>query len=397
MVNIGLLSAALRLVTRYLPWLPGDFGIVEDSFNDAEVFPLIVGCWESCLCDSSPATTQRLINDHGQVVSLVVIVVSVASPGVSFLALCQCRLAVKHSGDATDTGMQQSCRDFSLPAAACYELSLTGTLIFAVFTSVLGSLQYGYGIGVINAPQKIIENHYAKVLEVPIVELTDRSGNETAEPAVHPSVTMYWSLSVSVFSLGGLVSSFFVGWFADKFGRIKSMMIVNTLAVIGALLMGLAPLGQAHALVISGRLITGLYCGLSSGLVPIYIGEISPTSLRGALGTLHQLGIVTGILISQVVGLDFILGSKDLWPVLLGLSGVPAVIQTICLFFCPESPRYAYIKLGREEVAKRKISYQQKSTTANYFHLTIENTCMLAELCVHLMGNSYLWGMATSG
>ncbi|KAG8581236.1 hypothetical protein GDO81_007599 [Engystomops pustulosus] len=141
---------------------------------------------------------------------------------------------------------------------------------------------------------------------------------------------------------------FFVVYF-----RIKAMMVVNSLAVIGALLMGLAPLGQAHALVIAGRLITGLYCGLSSGLVPIYIGEISPTALRGALGTLHQLGIVTGILISQIVGLDFILGSKDLWPVLLGLSGVPAVIQTICLFFCPESPRYAYIKLGREEIAKR--------------------------------------------
>ncbi|CAJ0938813.1 unnamed protein product [Ranitomeya imitator] len=40
-VNIGLLSAALHLVTRCLPWLPCDFGIVEDSFNDAEVFPRI--------------------------------------------------------------------------------------------------------------------------------------------------------------------------------------------------------------------------------------------------------------------------------------------------------------------------------------------------------------------
>ncbi|XP_069831307.1 solute carrier family 2, facilitated glucose transporter member 2 [Dendropsophus ebraccatus] len=231
--------------------------------------------------------------------------------------------------------------------------NLTGTLIFAVFTAVLGSLQYGYGIGVINAPQKVIEKHYAKVLDLPIKEDIVRSGNETTESVVDPAVTMYWSLSVSVFSLGGLVSSFFVGWIADKLGRIKAMMVVNTLAVIGALLMGLAPVGQAHALVIAGRLVTGLYCGLSSGLVPIYIGEISPTALRGALGTLHQLGIVTGILISQVVGLEFILGSKDLWPVLLGLSGVPSVIQTILLFFCPESPRYAYIKLGREEVAKR--------------------------------------------
>ncbi|XP_066446124.1 solute carrier family 2, facilitated glucose transporter member 2 [Eleutherodactylus coqui] len=233
--------------------------------------------------------------------------------------------------------------------------NLTGSLIFAVFTAVLGSLQYGYGIGVINAPQKVIERHYAKVMDLPMDDILARSANETGEIAPHPSVIMYWSLSVSVFSLGGLVSSFFVGWIADKLGRIKAMMVVNTLAVIGALLMGLAPLGQAHALVIAGRLITGLYCGLSSGLVPMYVGEISPTALRGALGTLHQLGIVTGILISQIVGLDFILGSKDLWPVLLGLSGVPAVIQTICLFFCPESPRYIYIKLGREEVAKRNL------------------------------------------
>lgn len=40
--------------------------------------------------------------------------------------------------------------------------------------------------------------------------------------------------------------------------------------------------------------------GLTSGLVPMYIGEISPKAYRGALGTLHQLAIVTGILISQV-------------------------------------------------------------------------------------------------
>ena len=32
----------------------------------------------------------------------------------------------------------------------------------------------------------------------------------------------------------------------------------------------------------------------------MYIGEVAPTTLRGAIGTLHQLAIVTGILISQV-------------------------------------------------------------------------------------------------
>lgn len=40
--------------------------------------------------------------------------------------------------------------------------------------------------------------------------------------------------------------------------------------------------------------------GIASGLVPLYIGEIAPKSYRGALGALHQLAIVIGILISQV-------------------------------------------------------------------------------------------------
>ena len=42
--------------------------------------------------------------------------------------------------------------------------------------------------------------------------------------------------------------------------------------------------------------------GLTSGLVPMYVGEIAPTHLRGALGTLNQLAIVIGILIAQVTG-----------------------------------------------------------------------------------------------
>lgn len=44
-----------------------------------------------------------------------------------------------------------------------------------------------------------------------------------------------------------------------------------------------------------------LAAGLASGLTPMYVGEIAPTSLRGALGTLHQLAIVTGILLAQVI------------------------------------------------------------------------------------------------
>ena len=79
------------------------------------------------------------------------------------------------------------------------------------------------------------------------------------------------------------------------------MRIANVLAFIAAALMGFSKLAASWEMLIIGRLVVGLYSGLSTGFVPMYVGEIAPTTLRGALGTLHQLGIVIGILMAQVM------------------------------------------------------------------------------------------------
>uniref|UniRef100_A0A673K1I1 Solute carrier family 2, facilitated glucose transporter member 5 n=1 Tax=Sinocyclocheilus rhinocerous TaxID=307959 RepID=A0A673K1I1_9TELE len=224
---------------------------------------------------------------------------------------------------------------------------LTGTLALAVFTAALGSLQMGYSLGVINAPQKVKRT---------IVHYYYWEGicHEHEEPT-DASVVMYWSLSVAIFSIGGMASSFLVSFVSDIRGRIKGMLFINVLAITAGLLMGLAKMGTPYLMVIAGRAIMGLYCGLSSGLVPLYIGEISPVKYRGAMGALHQLAIVIGILISQVIGLDFVLGNDDMWHVLLGLSGAPAILQSLLLLVCPESPRYLYIKLGKVEEACKSL------------------------------------------
>ncbi|XP_051941532.1 solute carrier family 2, facilitated glucose transporter member 2 [Hippocampus zosterae] len=237
---------------------------------------------------------------------------------------------------------------------------LTATLALAVFTAVLGSLQYGYSLGVINAPQRVIERHYGRSLGVWPQEADPMSRNasrtaDTAQEQVHPTVIMYWSLSVAIFSVGGVLSSFLVGFVGDFRGRVKGMLAINVLAVGAGLLMGLCKMWKPHLMVIAGRAIMGFYCGLTSGLVPMYVGEIAPKAYRGALGTLHQLAIVIGILTSQVIGLDFILGNDAMWPLLLALSGAPAVLQSLLLPLCPESPRYLYILLGKEREAEESL------------------------------------------
>lgn len=85
------------------------------------------------------------------------------------------------------------------------------------------------------------------------------------------------------------------------------MLMANVLAFIAAILMGFSKMANSWEMLIAGRFVVGLYSGLSTGFVPMYVGEVSPTALRGALGTLHQLGIVVGILIAQVGGESFIL------------------------------------------------------------------------------------------
>ena len=66
--------------------------------------------------------------------------------------------------------------------------------------------------------------------------------------------------------------------------------------------------------------------GLYTGLAPIYNSEISPDHIRGAVGTLNQLAVTTGILLSQVLGLKQILGTEELWPLLLGRQIINAIM-----------------------------------------------------------------------
>ncbi|CAL8340891.1 unnamed protein product [Merluccius merluccius] len=218
---------------------------------------------------------------------------------------------------------------------------ITFRLMFAVGTAVIGSLQFGYNTGVINAPQKIIEGF-----------INETWAERYQEPIPETSLTTIWSIAVAIFSVGGIVGSFSVGLFVNRFGRRNSMLMANVLAFIAAALMGFSQMASSWEMLILGRFVVGLYSGLSTGFVPMYVGEVAPTALRGALGTLHQLGIVIGILMAQVFGMDSIMGNASLWPLLLGFTFIPAVVQCAALPFCPESPRFLLLNKNEENKAK---------------------------------------------
>ncbi|GAB1291251.1 Solute carrier family 2, facilitated glucose transporter member 3 [Apodemus speciosus] len=218
--------------------------------------------------------------------------------------------------------------------------NVTPSLVFAVTIATIGSFQFGYNTGVINAPETLLKDFLNYTLEERLEDLPSEG-----------LLTTLWSLCVAIFSVGGMIGSLSVGLFVNRFGRRNSMLLVNLLAIIGGCLMGFAKIAESVEMLILGRLLIGIFCGLCTGFVPMYIGEVSPTALRGAFGTLNQLGIVIGILVAQIFGLDFILGSEDLWPGLLGLTIIPAILQSAALPFCPESPRFLLINRKEEDQA----------------------------------------------
>ena len=74
-----------------------------------------------------------------------------------------------------------------------------------------------------------------------------------------------------------------VGFISSRFGRKGGLLLNNVLVLIATLLMGLAQTAGSFQMLIAGRLVIGINSGLNAGLAPMYLAEISPTTLRGAV------------------------------------------------------------------------------------------------------------------
>ncbi|XP_027837622.2 glucose transporter type 1 isoform X4 [Aphis gossypii] len=224
------------------------------------------------------------------------------------------------------------------------EQGLTFFLSYTILASMLGMLQFGYNTGVINAPEGNIEKFIKDVFEDRYKENMD-----------HAQAELLYSFAVSIFAIGGMLGGFSGGIIANRFGRKGGLLLNSFVGIGGACLMGLTKYFNSYEVLFIGRFIIGVNCGLNTSLVPMYISEIAPLNLRGGLGTVNQLAVTTGLLISQILGIEQILGTDEGWPLLLGLAICPAILQLILLPVCPESPRYLLITKQWEEEARKAL------------------------------------------
>ncbi len=172
-----------------------------------------------------------------------------------------------------------------------------------------------------------------------------------------PFLKQFWQLPDSSVELitttvliGAVLGAIVSGKLSDMIGR-KRMIIINAaIFTIGAFGCAYAP--DITVLIIM-RIVIGFAIGITSYVVPMYISEISPARIRGALVTLNQLMITIGILLSYIT--DYWLSNDakpGSWRLMFLVGFVPALVLLIGMFFLPEPPRWLISK-GRWEEGKK--------------------------------------------
>ncbi|XP_048230106.1 plastidic glucose transporter 4 [Ricinus communis] len=203
----------------------------------------------------------------------------------------------------------------------------TGTVLPFVGVACLGAILFGYHLAVVNGALEYL----AKDLGV-----------------AENTVLQGWI--VSTLLAGATVGSFTGGALADKFGRTRTFQLDAIPLIIGAFLTTTA---QNVQTMIIGRLLAGIGIGISSAIVPLYISEISPTEIRGALGSVNQLFICIGILLALVAGLP-LAGNPIWWRTMFCIAAVPAILLALGMAFSPESPRWLF-QQGKIAEAEKSI------------------------------------------
>ncbi|KAK9733571.1 hypothetical protein RND81_04G075600 [Saponaria officinalis] len=209
----------------------------------------------------------------------------------------------------------------------------------STFVAVCGSYEFGACAGYSSPTQSAI---------------TSELGLSTAE----------FSLFGSILTFGAMIGAITSGPIADLIGRKGAMRVYSSFCVTGWLAIYFA---KGSVALDVGRLAGGYGMGAFSFVVPVYIAEIAPVNLRGALTTLNQVMICTGVSVA------FIIGIVLPWRILALTGLVPCAVLLVGLFFIPESPRWLAKRGNHKEFGSALQKLRGKDADISHEAAEIQN------------------------
>ncbi|XP_049894379.1 solute carrier family 2, facilitated glucose transporter member 11-like isoform X1 [Epinephelus moara] len=218
--------------------------------------------------------------------------------------------------------------------------------LLSLVLGIGGSFQYGIQVSVIASPavhvQSFVNDTWLSRYGAPVDDSTNQ---------------LIWSFIVAVLSLGAWAGAIHSGSLPVTYGRKKALLINNVVAIVAALLMIFSRMAKSFEMILLGRFLYGYNVGLGLSVHLMYLGESSPKKLRGFLTLTSSIFIAFGKITGQIIGIKEMMGTEDMWPYLLAISGVPAILQFVTLLFFPEAPRHLYIDKGDIEGSKKALQW----------------------------------------
>ncbi|GMN52555.1 hypothetical protein TIFTF001_021695 [Ficus carica] len=229
-----------------------------------------------------------------------------------------------------------------------YEGGVTVFVVVTCLVAAMGGLIFGYDLG-ISGGVTSMEQFLIKFFPSVHKKMTDETGNENAYCKFDSHLLTLFTSSLYV---AALVASFFASTITRVFGRKPTMFLGGLVFLVGSILNGVA---EGVVVLIIGRLLLGVGVGFANQSVPVYLSEMAPAKIRGALNMGFQMAITIGILVANLVnyGTAKIKGGWG-WRVSLALAAVPAIMMTVGAIFLPETPN-SILERGNQEKAKKML------------------------------------------
>ena len=200
----------------------------------------------------------------------------------------------------------------------------SGSNALVYFFGALGGLLFGYDTGVISGAILFIQE--------------DLGTNAFLN-----------GLIVSGLLIGAMIGAGAAGPLSDRLGRHNLILIAAVIFSVGAIGAALSP---NVATLVFFRVVLGVAVGGAALIVPLYLSEVAPTEIRGAVASLNQLMIVLGILTAFII--NYALSESEAWRWMLGLAAIPSAILLIGMLSMPETPRWL-VSQNREDEARRVL------------------------------------------
>lgn len=223
-----------------------------------------------------------------------------------------------------------------------------GFVLGIVSVAALGGFLFGFDTAVINGAVPVLRALFM-----------DADSGFAAGLAISEGSRDFWvGQSVAMALVGAALGAFFAGPLTNGIGRKKAMVISAALFLVSAVGSGLPVTIIDFTF---WRFLGGMAFGAASVIAPAYIAEVSPAQLRGRLGSMQQLAIVTGIFVALLSNLAISrlaggaaepwLAGFAAWKWMFWIEAVPAALYGVLACWIPESPRYL-VSRGRPDEAR---------------------------------------------